>query len=191
MKVKDIIITALNYVGREDIATEVYYVDNEDDLDLTGEQKEVLKTMMCCFNSVEDELARCYIPLETEETLSSGNGVYRFADFSLRPVKIISVKSDGKPVKYSLNALNLITDCAKITVKYGYAPLKKELFDDSEFSAVLASEKLVAAGAAAEFCLIDGEAKLAKTWESVYRNEIETVQRTRLSGLRLPPRRWV
>ena len=191
MKVKDILITALRYVGREDISEVLSAAEGWDDVELSSEQKQVLDTALCCFNSVEDELARCYIPLETEETLTSWNGVYYFADFSLRPIKIISVKSDDKPVEYSLTALSLKTSSPKITVEYGYAPLKKDVFDDSEFSYVLANEKLVAAGTAAEFCLIDGEAKLAQTWESVYRGEIETVQRTRLKGLNLPPRRWV
>ena len=194
MKVKDIIITACRFVGREDIAEQLSYLNegiDVEDLDLSTEQSEVLETLLYCFNSVEDELARCYIPLETGETLSSENGVYNFADFSLKPVKIISVKSGGKPVKYSLTALSLITDCTEITVEYGYAPLKKGLFDDSEFSSVFVSDKLVAAGTASEFCLIDGEGQLAQTWESVYRGEIETVQRTRFGKLRLPPRRWV
>ena len=191
MKVKDIIMTALRCIGRDDIVEQLSEVDNEDDLDIDYEQSEVLATLLCCFNSVEDELARCYIPLETEEAMSSESGVYSFADFSLRPVKIISVKSNGKPVKYSLTALSLITDSAEITVKYGYAPLKKGLFDDSAFSSVFANEKLVAAGTASEYCLIDGEAKLAQTWESVYRSEIDKIQRMHFSEIKLPPRRWV
>ena len=191
MKVKDISLTALRFVGREDISQELLSVDYAEDADLTDEQSEVVETLLYCFNSVEDELARCYIPLETEENLTSENGVYDYTEFSLRPVKIISVKSAGKPVKYSLTAQSLITDSAEITVEYGYAPAKKTLNDDSEFSSLGVSERLVAAGTASEFCLIDGEASLAKTWESVYRSEIENVQRTRLSGLHLPPRRWV
>ncbi len=186
MKVKDIIVTALKFVGREDISKKLL-----SDGELTAEETEVIDTLLYCFNSVEDELARCYIPLETEEVMCSENGVYAFADFSLRPVKIISVKSGGKSVKYSLTAQSLVCDSAEITVGYGYAPLKKGIDDDSEFSSVLASERLVAAGAASEYCLIDGESKLAEVWESVYRGEIDAVQRTRLSALNLPPRRWV
>ena len=191
MKVLDIILTALRYVGREDVVEVIEETEPDEEFDFDSEQEQVMETILCCFNSVEDELARCYIPLETEEKLSSENGVYNYADFSLRPVKIISVKSGGKPVKYSLTALSLITDCAEITVKYGYAPLKKGVLDDSEFSSVFANERLVAAGTASEFCLIEGEANLAQTWESVYRGEIESVQKTRLKELRLPPRRWV
>ena len=193
MKVKDIIMAACRFVGREDIAEQLFYVEEEyeDDIEFTDEQREVYDTLMYCFNAVEDELARNYIPIETEETMSSENGVYDFADFSLKPVKIISVKSGGKPVKYSQTAFSLTADCAEITVKYGYAPVKKGLFGDSEFSPYLLSEKLVAAGVASEYCLIHGEGQRAQTWESVYRGEIEALQRTRLSGLRLPPRRWV
>lgn len=191
MKVKDIIVTALRFVGRDDIAQNILSVDDIADADFTDEESEVIETLMYCFNSVEDELARCYIPLKTKEDLFSDNGVYNFSDFSLRPVKIISVTSGGKPVKYSITPLSLIADCAEITVEYGYAPLKKDIDGESEFSSVLANERLVAAGIASEYCLIDGEAKLAETWESVYRNEIEALQRTKLSALRLPPRRWV
>ncbi len=191
MKVKDIIATALRFVGREEISRKISPVDDACDADLTDEESEVIETMLYCFNSVEDELARCYIPLETKENLSSESGVYNYSDFSLRPVKIISVSAADKKVEYSITPLSLIADSAEITVRYGYAPLKKGIDGESAFSSVLANERLVAAGIASEYCLIDGEAKLAETWESIYRNEIETLQRTRLSALRLPPRRWV
>ncbi len=214
MKVKDIIATALRFVGRDEISKKLLFEPVQDGAggetaeetptettpaeepsadpnELTAEEKEVVDTLLYCFNSVEDELARCYIPLRTLDVMSSESGVYPFSDFKLRPVKIISVKAHGKNVKYSVNAQNLITDCTEITVEYGYAPLKKGLEDESEFSSVFANERLVAAGTASEYCLIDGEAKLAECWESVYRGEIDAVQRTRLSGLRLPPRRWV
>ncbi|MDE7082476.1 MAG: hypothetical protein K2O89_02075 [Clostridia bacterium] len=199
MKVKDIIATALRFVGREEISRKLLSPnaaegENDEETEtspFTAEETEVIETLLYCFNSVEDELARSYIPLTTEEVMSSENGIYAFADFKLRPVKIVSVISDGKSVKYSLTTKSLVCDKAEITVIYGYAPLKKGLDDESEFSSLISSERLVAAGTASEYCLIDGEAKLAETWESVYRGEIDNVQRTRLSGMRLPPRRWV
>lgn len=59
MKVKDIIATALRFVGREEISRKISPVDDACDADLTDEEGEVIETMLYCFNSVEDELARC------------------------------------------------------------------------------------------------------------------------------------
>lgn len=201
MKVKDIIITALRFIGREDVSEKLKAGavmgggsadgDNGETEVFTTEESEVIDTLLYCFNSVEDELARCYLPLETEEKMTSQSGVYPFGIFQKRPVKIISVKSGKKNVKYSLSQKSLNCDSGEITVRYGFAPVKKDLNGESEFSTLLSNERLVAAGTASEYCLIDGEAKLSAVWESVYRGEIEHVQRTRLSGLRLPPRRWV
>lgn len=194
MKVKDILITALRFIGRDDVLkklSEETEAEPDGEELFTAEESEVIKTLLYCFNSVEDELARCYFPLETEEVMTSANGVYPFAGFAKRPVKILSVKSGKKPEKYLLSPQNLICDSGEITVSYNYAPLKKDLDGESEFSTLLSNERLVAAGTASEYCLIDGEAKLAQSWESVYRSEIEHIQRTKLAGLRLPPRRWV
>lgn len=233
MKVKDILITALKFIGRDGLAKKLSadaegdaaaggLSDNEamaieamsdtaeetagggamllalsDTLEegdapaeFTDEEQEVLETLLYCFNAVEDELARKYFPLRTEEVLYSDNGVYPFSGFKLRPVKIISVKSGGKNLKFTQTAQYLFVNGHEITVAYDYSPLKKGVDDESEFSSIAVNERLVAAGTASEYCLLDGEAKLAETWESVYRNEIESIQRTRFEGLRLPPRRW-
>lgn len=200
MKVKDILITALRFIGREDVSQKLKAGntggepedgENGEAEVFTAEESEVIDTLLYCFNSVEDELARCYLPLQTEEKMTSENGVYPFVSFKKRPVKIISVKSGKKKVKYTLSRQSLNCDCGEITVEYGFAPVKKDLDGESEFSTLLSNERLVAAGTASEYCLIDGEAKLSAVWENVYRGEIERIQRTRLAGLRLPPRRWV
>lgn len=223
MKIKDIIITALRFIGRDEIAEKLILLSEpkpenpgagetegsgadtsstenepgteeggaEDENAVTEEENDVIKTLLYCFNSVEDELARLYFPMEFKEVMSSETGEYPFEEFGRRPVKIISVTSEGKPVDFTVNATSLIAHSENVTITYNYAPLIRDIEGESAFSPVTANERLVAAGTASEYCLINGEAELAKTWESVYRGEIERLQNLKFAGKRLPPRRWL
>ena len=195
-------------MGRDDVANKIkeYYaleadgeeLSEEDENNtytpiyalLSKEEREVLDTVLLCFNAVEDELARFYLPLKTEEEFCSDNGVYPYSNFSFRPIKIISVKANGKSVRYESFLKELNTPHNRITVEYGYAPVKKGLDDDCAYGEEV-GERLISAGVASEYCLINGEAVLANSWEQIYRAEIDRLQRKGVSSVRMPARRWV
>lgn len=185
MKVKEIIITALNYIDRGDISAAL-----EGGSALSEEQSSVVKTMLFCCNAVENELARHYFPLENTEELISTAGNYAYTAFEYNPVQIIEVTQNGKPVAYTVNPSGLRTDCRKITVRYKYVPSKKDIDGDSAFDGMRVDEALVAAGAASEYCLLNGEISLAQLWESKYRIRIDRAMKN-FTGLNIPPRRWV
>ena len=89
MTVKNVIASALTLLGRADVASALegkYW----------QEWQELIDTLVYCFNAVEDELARKYIPLSTEEVKTSKDFKYYYSDFNCRPVKIKRVKADGK-----------------------------------------------------------------------------------------------
>ncbi|MDE7330321.1 MAG: hypothetical protein K2N30_04470 [Clostridia bacterium] len=185
MKVKEILIPALRYAGREDAADALEKGEAE------GETAEAVKTALYCFNAVEDELARCYFSLTATENLHSADGRYYFKTFSLKPVKIISVKAGGADVKYALHPEYLECGQLNVSVTYGYVPAKRDENGESAFSENAVPARLIAAGTASEYCLINGDTGRAELWENVYREEIEGVRRRALIGLKLPPRRWV
>lgn len=187
VKVKDVIVRAATYVGRRDVANLI-----ESGTTPEGESAEAAETLLYCYNAVEDEIARCYIPLKTREKLSSSNGVYRFSAFTYVPIKISCVTdADGRDVKYT--AGNSFIECGEriIYVEYEYSPQKKELDDDCAFTLEQTTVRMIAAGTAAEYCLINGEVRLAECYECVYRQEIDGVRRRAVSQLKFPPRRWV
>ena len=185
MKVKDVIVSALNILGCAELAAALNSGST-----LTAEESETVNTLLYCFNAVEDELARKYMPLNDSETLSSSNGEYYFASFLHAPVKINKVTAGGKSVDYELFTQYMRVNEQKITVEYEYAPSKKKLEGNSDFG-YKAGEHLLALGAAAEYCLINGEVEAAELWESKYRKEIDTAQSRLQSGGTIPPRRWV
>lgn len=186
MKVKDVIIGASRLAGREDVAEAL-----ESGGSLSAEGEETAKTLLYCFNAVEDELSRYYFPLKFVQELSSADGKYPYSDFLMRPVKILGVRHDGKKVEYERFATHLRCGYGRITVEYEYSPAKKSIGDDSSFKESAVSVYLASCGTAAEYCLICGEVQAAELWQSRYRSEIDRAQKKLAEPLCVPPRRWV
>ncbi len=187
MKVKDVIISALNNLGRQSVADTV-----SSDGTLDGEATETVNTLLYCFNAVEDEVARCYLPLRTEQKFTSSVGQFAYTKFSKTPVRIRRVLKDGKEIPFKLYPLYLGADATEVTVEYEYSPSKKALADTSDFLQGVIGEYAFACGVAAEYCLINGEVEAAELWENRYRQEIDAAQGRYLSARgRIPPRRWV
>lgn len=186
MTIKEIAICAFRILGREDVA-QILSTGGT----LEGESAEKTETLLYCINAVEDELARYYFPVKTAETLTSTDGKFYFSDFANRPVKILSVTADGKNVDYKAFAQYVFCAEKKITVEYEYTPAKKQLTDKSAFDGTAVGEKLIAAGAAAEYCLVSGAVQLAEHWESRYREEIDLARGKFRTHAVIPPRRWV
>lgn len=189
MKVKDIISRALNLLGQNDLAAEVEGGATV----FTGENKETVQTLLCCFNAVEDELARFYFTLKTTETFFSYSKKFDYANFVYRPVKILTVTQakTGRAVDYTLTTQSILCDETEIAVTYEYAPIKRGLDGDSAFYRAEFGENLITTGICAEYCLIIGCMKEAETWESKYRQEIDATQRKLAPTPYIPPRRWV
>lgn len=185
MKIKDVMVSALRRIGREELAADV-----EDGGSPTGESAEIIKTLLYCINATEDELARHYFPLVAVENFSTNKNKLKFTSFAHTPVKILAVKSDGKEINFSIFPDCIEAEAAELEIRYMYAPAKKELNDESEFGA-LADGNLTSLGASAEYCLICGETSLAEVWETRYRAAIDRAQKENRSAVYIPPRRWV
>lgn len=190
MTIRDILISALRRIGREELANDV-----EDGGEPVGEGADVVQTMLYCINATEDELARYYFPLKCTETLVSKNdNLFYFSDFLHTPVRILGVKSSGAEIKFELCTNYITAGAAEIEITYMYAPAKKTIYDSSEFGD-MGDGNITALGAAAEYCLICGEASLAEMWETRYREAIDRVRKVadkaEAQRAYIPPRRWI
>ena len=189
MSIRDILISALRRIGREDLA-----VDMEDGGEPLGEGYDVVQTLLYCINATEDELARYYFPLKCTETLISNDKTFYFSNFSRTPVRILNVESGGREVKFKLFTNYITADAEKIDITYCYAPAKKTVDGTGEFGGI-GDGNITALGAAAEYCLICGEASLAEVWETRYREAIDrarsVLEKTDAQRAFVPPRRWI
>lgn len=183
--VKNAVMSALKLAGREEIADALMhgYI-------MTDEQTEAVSTMLYCFNAVEDELARKYIPLTKRDEVLAFDGKFAYTALAYTPVRIKRVMVNGVDVEYELFAQYLTADARKVVIEYEYTPDKKTIEGMSEFTSGV-SEYMLALGAAAEYCFINGEVEAAGIWEAKYRREIDSAQKKLPCGGIIPPRRWV
>lgn len=185
MRVKNVIVSALNYLDRAKLAEAVSAGDT-----LSADEQEIVDTLVFCFNAVEDEVARRYIPLEDSENLKSEDGKFYYASFSHSPVRIKKVTKDGEAVKYRMYSTYFATSAGTVTVEYEYSPSKKTISAMSDFANNV-SERLLALGTASEYCLINGEGEASEIFEKKYRSEIDVAQKSLPECGHIPPRRWV
>lgn len=181
----DIVCRALRFLGRDGTA-----LDIEDGGEPYGEEYDIFCTLFYCVYAAADELARYYLPLRCSETLASEDGKYMFSSFGRNPVRIERVLSGGREIGFRQYAGYIEADAAKIEVEYSYAPKKREIDFEAE-APELEYGDIIALGATAEYCLIDGEAALAEMWEKRYREAISRAQLTSGCKPAIPPRRWV
>lgn len=185
MKIRDVLASALRFIGREELAADV-----ENGGEPAGEGGETVKTMLFCVNATEAELARYYHPLIHKEVLKSGTGKYFYSSFAFTPVRILGVTAGGKEAEYRTYANFLAADYPEIEITYMYAPSRKTIDGESEFG-LFGDGTVTALGAAAEYCLMCGEAAMAEIWETRYRAAIERAKKEYRPPLYIPPRRWV
>ena len=186
MTVKDVIASALRLIGRSEIISDLSHPTRSSELDGV----EVMETLLYCFNAVEDELARKYIPLTTSEKLLSSDNKFYYSDFSEYPIKIKRVTVDGRKAAYEVLTKYMVVDGKKIEVEYEYAPKRKTYDDESDYGDNV-GEYLIALGIASEYSVINGEAEMADKWEKQYRAQLDGVQRSLAVCAGIPPRRWV
>ena len=104
MTVKEVVLLAAEELR---IAAEVkaYW----DGTNLNGEEK--ARLLLTCFNMVENELALDYLPLTSEEKLSSSTGQIQFVQLKNAPVRILQVKNaKGEALDFKLYAKYLQTE---------------------------------------------------------------------------------
>ena len=184
MKVKDVISSALRLIGRAELISALSDGKADD------EGQELIETLLYCFNAVEDELARKYIPLTVREEIISPDTKFFYTTFTHYPVKIKRVTVDGVPVAYEIYTTHMVVAAKKIVVEYEYAPTRKKLDGTSDFHDEV-GEYLLALGIASEYSVINGEAEMADMWEKKYRAQLDGVQRSLPVCANIPPRRWV
>lgn len=182
MKVKDIILTAANELG---IGTEMaaYYSGSA----TAGEEDAHL--LLHCFNLVENELALDYLPLYAEDTLETTSGQLYYSLLKNTPVRILSVENEqGKSIRFDLYTEHLKTEPGTVKVRYTYTPKKKMISDSSDFT-LLASERLIAYGIAAEYTLAMGRFEESAIWDKKYKEAINAAYALRPTK-KMRSRRW-
>ena len=160
MKIKDIIKTVAVYLGKENA---VHYLEGGT---AEGDTLSVIDTMVRCANLVISELAWGYIPMEKTETINSNGKIY-YADLSERILQVSGVYDCyGNKLNYKIHGDNMETPIGEVTVVYKYAPANYGLEDEIGYTEKDVACRIIAYGAAAEFCLTEKGYEESRMWRS-------------------------
>ncbi len=184
IKVKDAVLEAAKYAGVEkEVAS---YLDGS--FSSLGEEAACL--LLSCFQAVENELARDYLPLLAEDELVTATGVVEYAALEKAPARVLCVEDEwGNSQKYKLFPSFLKTKAGKVKIIYAYAPSRKELEGESDYKTGV-SLQLFAYGMAAEYFLVTGETESASAWDKKYKDAVRAAYRVQPCK-RLRSRRWI
>lgn len=200
MKVKEVLMLAAENLGRQDLSDALARQGEEESEQQTGEQNgeqfdgypDEIKSLVRCFNLVENEVALDYFPLKKEETFVPEGRIVPYTQFSSSPVDVLKVTDErGGDAEFEIRTayLYLPEACGKVKVTYSYAPVQKTLFDDSEFSGKV-SLRLMSFGVAAEFCLSASRFSEAAVWERRFLDALRAAKLIRRK-LSMRARRWI
>ena len=166
ISIKDVVLLAAEFVGVKE------KVDNYLSGVMDDEHQRLIDGLVCCYNVVENELAVDYLPLVKEEQMTAKDGKIAYADLSQKAAYIIGVFDErGNAVVHKRMAAWIAVDAGKYVVRYAALPAAKSFSDDSEYS-VGVSERMLAYGVAAEYCLHKGLSAESAAWEKKYKKAV-------------------
>lgn len=178
MKVKNIIKTACNFVGNDDIVTSIE----------NGSQNERIDNILKLFNLVRNEVVSEYMPMLAREAFEVKDLKVSFSSFAKKPLEIMSVKDKlGRNVKYKSFPDHFMTQASKVFVTYSFLPEDATLEDEIEDCL---PERVYAYGLARECLLQEGMFEDAEIFEIRFKNSLKIFTRKK-SEIILPRRRWI
>ncbi|MDR1093960.1 MAG: hypothetical protein LBL66_07415 [Clostridiales bacterium] len=144
-----------------------------------------------CANLAVNEICADHYPLTRETTVQSGTGKIAYSELAAeRVLEVLSVKRGGENTRFRSFHGYIKTE-PNITAAVRFAYLPGEYAPDE---AVPIPDKIgariVAYGAAAEYCLINGLFEEAVVWEKRYKDSLAANLRKR-GEITVPARRWL
>lgn len=183
MLVKEVVALAADTLGLEGIAEQA-----EGEAEPEGE----LKSLLRCYNLIENEVALDFFPLKAVEVFTPEEEKIPYTRFSSAPVNIYkATDGEGTPVRFTIMPSHLsVPGCSKpVRVTYAYSPEEKGLGDETAFSDNI-SARLLAFGVASEYCIANRRFSEGAMWGRRYRDALRAAGIYRRT-LSVRSRRWI
>ena len=199
MKIRDVAELAAVLLGKQEIInTGIFTVSEPDEY----AQEEIaanreLQLIIRCANLVAKEIACDYVPLLHTQKIVCGGGTvpYDAFDKTLLEIKTWKVWQNavgggvGGNVNYYTFSDYVEVQPGEYEVSYTFIPETKGFFDDTDYGGTKISDRILAYGTAAEFCLISGLYDDALIWERRYKDALMIASK-KTNAVFLPRRRW-
>lgn len=122
-----------------------------------------------CANLTVGEIAAEYAPVDYTEMVETANGAVYFGSLKKDFLGIVGVTDEcGNEVDYTLRTDYVKVPVGKILITYNYSPAKLAADDDVPVGDRRITARIIAYGAAAEYCLISGRFDEALIFNNKY-----------------------
>ena len=145
--------------------------------------------LLKCANLAVNEICADYYPLVRETEVDNLNGKVPYRELSRhRVLEVLSVKKGCSKVPFSAFPTCVKFGPGRATVRYTCLPGD---LDEGGSAAIpeRIGARVVAYGAAAEYCLLAGLFEEAAIWDRRYRDSLRAAQ-AKKGEIRIPARRW-
>ncbi|HEY8443799.1 MAG TPA: hypothetical protein VIL24_03265 [Clostridia bacterium] len=188
MVLKDILIEAATLLKLDNVLA-LKELGGEGEDEQAKKDLELLKT---CVNLVINEIASDYVPLKTVEQVLVKNSKIPYVNLSKTALNIKSVKDAyGQKRYFKVYPSYIYTDCEGVChIEYAYLPAYVEDLDERiEYQNSKITARIIALGAAREYCLIMSMYEEAQTWNARFKESLSNACRQN-NYLTLPSRLW-
>ena len=146
---------------------------------VTETDKGTVDGLVECFNLVENELAMNYLPLLFDEKITVGDEPFRYERMQRVVLNIVAVFDEaGHRTHFQQAPHGLILPKGNYVVRYSVLPDKKSIFDSCNYLTGV-SERLLAYGIAAEYCLHKGFYQEHAAWDKKYKDAVKSTARSK------------
>jgi len=192
IKFKDCVKTAAILLQNSDVLNlpELSGLESgEENLNLDSARAD-LNLLTDCGNLIYSELAGEYIPLISMQSFLNKTGIIEFSEFSKNVVDILSVSDlqDNK-LYFAVYTNYLTAPKGGILVSYSYLPDKVNLNGALDYASGKLSERIIAYGICAEYCVVKGMFNEAAYFDKKFKDSL--LNACRPKNVYIPPRRWL
>lgn len=197
MKVGKIIALASFLQGNEKLADKITSAYKGEE-PLNSEDAEEVKKLISCYNITVSELSEEYLPLIYQEDLNSNDNKFYYSNFTKTPIEIKSVykKSTdcltGKETSLDFKVYPTYFEANDNTVSVEYEYLPKyasDINEESEYLNSVISDRVLAEGVVAEYCIIKGMFEQALMWRDRFVKSVQSCILKR-KVKKIKPRGW-
>ena len=179
MKLEEVINAALVYLNE---------TDRRAGADATGDEK--IKLLSRCVNIMLTEIAQEYLPLADECEVTAENGAFGYEKLPRKVCRIMSVKDErGDKVDFRQRPFSCkVAKNGRLKVEYRYLPAEAVNGEDCDVDPAV-SEKTLALGVCAEYCMINGMYEQSEGFAERFREDMRAAVRP-VKSVILKERRW-
>lgn len=191
MKVKNI-VNIVNKLLSLNIATELIECNKDGSTQSAVNSDKQLSLVIDCINYTIDQLAcQCAPNTYYQEVIAEG-GKISYEQLKYPPLEVMSLTdSFGTNVPFRYVVGGIAVECnGRMGITYSTPYDKVDLWTDINLSNNKLTERAIAYGACAEYCLLTADYSMAQMWQDRYNQAVEIASYKR-SEKRIKGRRWL